>query len=159
VVVAAEPLHGVTHAARLAHKVAKVVYARNAARRDGLPARQTFKAAWHGETAWTRISALATESRRPKPRPLLRSSSKATRDKYNVLLRELLDGVAPAAAAPAVPAGMAPSAAPSGPGLTSTTEGGFVPQHDGAVPQLLGRDECPATVARTWSRCSLLSEA
>ena len=153
IVVAAEPLHGLPHAVLDAHKTAKVKHAENISRRDKLDGRQALKTAWHaaGRIAWADLERSAAKRRRPKPRPLLRVSSKQTRDLYNPLSAQLRGagavGAAPAApSAPAIPAGMAPVAA-RGTGLISTTEGGFAPQHHGAVPQLPGHDECPASLA------------
>jgi hypothetical protein len=119
------------------HKRARRSYPARAGKRDKRDIRLALKRGWHG-TAWDSIAA--RESRRCKPRPLLRASSKATREVYGKVAAELR-----AASVAHVPAAPRAATMPSGgAGLTSTTEGGFVPQNHGAVSQLPGRDECPA---------------
>ncbi len=137
-----------------AHKTAKVKYAENICHRDKLDGRQALKTAWHAagpNAAWADLELSAAKCRRPKPRPLLRASSKQTRDLYNPLSAQLrrADAVSAVPAAPsalAIPAGMG-SVAASGTGLISTSEGGFAPQHHGAVPQLPGHNDCPGSLA------------
>ena len=144
IVVTAEPSHGLSRAMLDVHKRAMRSYSERAGKRDTRAIRVELKRGWHGDDAWKSIEARDGDSRRCKPRPLLRASSKATREVYGGVAEELRQ----AASAARVPAAPRAATMPSGgAGLPLTTEGDFVPQNHGAVSQLPGCDECPAPAA------------